>query len=280
MRSYKRKILQELELLVIDEISMVRADVLDSVDALLRHVRFRFREPFGGVQVIFIGDMYQLSPVVSEEEWNMLSGFYSSPYFFHSHACQEKQPVYVELDTIFRQSEQRFVNLLNEVRNNCLTRESMKLLQQRYQPDFEIPTDEHWITLTTHNIKADRINALELNQLDTPIKTFKARIEGDFPEKNFPIDFDLQLKEGARVMLIRNDTEHLVQGGAQAFRQRHGIVDGPVVHEEQARLLIHHMAVHRGHFDSVVAECPNHRIDLGAAKNEVPCDREIGRAHV
>ena len=207
MRSYKRKILQELELLVIDEISMVRADVLDSVDALLRHVRFRFREPFGGVQVIFIGDMYQLSPVVSEEEWNMLSGFYSSPYFFHSHACQEKQPVYVELDTIFRQSEQRFVNLLNEVRNNCLTRESMKLLQQRYQPDFEIPTDEHWITLTTHNIKADRINALELNQLDTPIKTFKARIEGDFPEKNFPIDFDLQLKEGARVMLIRNDTE-------------------------------------------------------------------------
>jgi len=207
MRSYKRKILQELELLVIDEISMVRADVLDAVDAMLRHVRFRFREPFGGVQVIFIGDMYQLSPVVSDEEWQILGQYYHSPYFFHSQVCGEKQPVYIELDTIFRQAEQRFINLLNEVRNNCLSRESLNLLQQRFQPDFEPSRDENWITLTTHNIVADRINALELNQLDSPIKSFTARVEGDFPEKNFPIDADLQLKEGARVMFIRNDME-------------------------------------------------------------------------
>lgn len=207
MRSYKRKILQELELLVIDEISMVRADVLDAVDTMLRHVRYRFREPFGGVQVIFIGDMYQLSPVVSDEEWQLMAEYYHSPYFFHSLVCLEKTPVYIEFDTIFRQAEQRFINLLNEVRNNCLSRESLQLLQQRYQPDFEQPADEHWITLTTHNITADRINSLELLKLDQPLKSYKAQVEGDFPEKSYPIDAELQLREGARVMFIRNDME-------------------------------------------------------------------------
>lgn len=207
MRGYKRKLLQELELLVIDEISMVRADVLDAVDAMLRQVRYRYREPFGGVQVIFIGDMFQLSPVVSEEEWQMLSEFYESPYFFHSRVCLEKQPVYIELDTIFRQSEQQFVTLLNEVRNDCLSRESLALLQQRFQPGFEAPAGEHWITLTTHNSKADKINALEMVQIDEPLKTFTAKLEGDFPEKSFPMDLDLQLKIGARVMMIRNDMD-------------------------------------------------------------------------
>lgn len=207
MRSYKRKILQELELLVIDEISMVRADVLDAVDTMLRHVRYRFKEPFGGVQVIFIGDMYQLSPVASDTEWQLLSQHYHSPYFFHSHACLEKQPVYIELDTIFRQEEKNFIQLLNEVRNNCLSNESLQLLQGRFQPDFTPTDDENWITLTTHNITADRINGLELNQLDSPLKTFTARLEGDFPEKSYPIDMDLQLKVGARVMFIRNDME-------------------------------------------------------------------------
>lgn len=207
MRGYKRKLLQELELLVIDEISMVRADVLDAVDAMLRQVRYRYREPFGGVQVIFIGDMFQLSPVVSDDEWQMLSEFYESPYFFHSRVCHEKQPVYIELDTIFRQSEQKFVTLLNEVRNDCLSRESLALLQQRFQPGFEAPAGEHWITLTTHNSKADKINALEMVQIDGPLKTFTAKIEGDFPEKSYPMDLDLQLKIGSRVMMIRNDME-------------------------------------------------------------------------
>lgn len=207
MRSYKRKLLQELELLVIDEISMVRADVLDAIDTMLRHVRYRFREPFGGVQVIFIGDMFQLSPVVSDDEWQLLSEFYTSPYFFHSRACIEKEPVYVELDTIFRQSELNFVTLLNEVRNDCLSRQSIALLQERFQPDFQPPAGEHWITLTTHNTKADRINALEMVQIDEPLKTFAAKIEGDFPEKSYPMDMDLQLKVGARVMMIRNDME-------------------------------------------------------------------------
>lgn len=207
MRSYKRKLLQELELLIIDEISMVRADVLDAIDTILRHVRYRFREPFGGVQLIFIGDMFQLSPVATEEEWQLLSEFYPSLYFFHSQVCREQQPVYIELDTIFRQSEKEFIRLLNEVRNDCLSNGSLQLLQARYKPDFEPDPDDNWITLTTHNIKADRINVLELNQIDKPVKTFTARIEGDFPEKNFPIDIDLQLKEGARVMLIRNDME-------------------------------------------------------------------------
>jgi len=161
MQGNRRKVLQELELLVIDEISMVRADVLDAVDTILRHVRYRNNEPFGGVQVIFIGDMFQLSPVASDEEWRMLSQFYNSPYFFHSQVILKQQPVYIELDKIFRQTNVDFIQLLNEVRNNCLSNEGLALLQSRYNPLFVPPSDDTYITLTTHNYKADQINAEE-----------------------------------------------------------------------------------------------------------------------
>lgn len=207
MQSSRRKVLQELELLVIDEISMVRADVLDSVDTILRHVRYRNNEPFGGVQVIFIGDMFQLSPVASDDEWRLLSQYYSSPYFFHSQAILQQQPVYIELDKIFRQTNGDFIRVLNEVRNNCLSDTSLKLLQSRYNPQFVPPNDDTYITLTTHNYKADQINAEELAKIKGKVHTFDATIEGEYPEKSYPTERTLELKIGAKVMFLKNDTE-------------------------------------------------------------------------
>ena len=207
MQGNRRKVLQELELLVIDEISMVRADVLDAVDTILRHVRYRNNEPFGGVQVIFIGDMFQLSPVANDEEWRLLSQYYSSPYFFHSQVILQQQPVYIELDKIFRQTNVDFIRLLNEVRNNCLSEEGLTLLQSRYNPLFVPPRDDTYITLTTHNYKADQINAEELTKISGKTYKFDAKIEGEYPEKSYPTEKTLVLKIGAKVMFLRNDSE-------------------------------------------------------------------------
>lgn len=207
MQNHRRKVIQELELLVIDEISMVRADVLDAVDTILRHVRYRHNEPFGGVQLIFIGDLFQLSPVVNENEWQILSQYYSSPYFFHSQVVTQQKPIYLELDKIFRQSNADFIGLLNEVRNNKLTTKGLALLHSRYNPFFTAPKDDTYITLTTHNYKADKINAEELVQIKGKTHTLKAEIEGEFPEKGFPTDKELDLKVGAKVMFIKNDQE-------------------------------------------------------------------------
>lgn len=207
MRSLKRKILQELELLIIDEISMVRADTLDAVDTILRHVRLKQEQAFGGVQVIFIGDMFQLPPVISEEEWRLLSKYYESPYFFHSHVIMEAPPVYIELDKIYRQSDELFIRILNEVRENTLSTQGLQLLQSKYDPLFNPPPEESYITLTTHNYKADRINAEELAKLPGETICFSAKIKGEFNEKNYPADPVLHLKTGAKVMLIKNDLE-------------------------------------------------------------------------
>lgn len=207
MVGFRRKVIQELELLVIDEISMVRADVLDAVDTVLRHIRYRHTEPFGGVQVIFIGDMFQLSPVAVEDEWRLLSSFYRSPYFFHSQVVQQQQPVYIEFDKIFRQTNVDFIQVLNQIRNNCLTPEGLALLQSRYNPLFSPPKNDTYITLTTHNYKADRINAEELGKLKEKTQTFSAEIKGDFPEKAYPTEKELVLKIGAKVMFIKNDSE-------------------------------------------------------------------------
>lgn len=208
MQGGRRRVLQELELLVIDEISMVRADVLDAIDTILRHVRYRFREPFGGVQVIFIGDMFQLSPVASNEEWRLLSQYYESQYFFHSQVTKQQQPLYIEFDKIFRQTNADFITLLNEVRNNNLSNNGLALLQSRYNPTFNPPKDDSYIILTTHNYKADKINSEGLAMINEKTHTFEAKVDGDFPEKAFPTDKELVLKVGAKVMFIKNDTEN------------------------------------------------------------------------
>jgi PIF1-like helicase/Helix-turn-helix domain/HRDC domain len=202
----KRKVIQELELLVIDEISMVRCDTLDAIDTVLRHIRRRRFERYGGVQVLFIGDMYQLPPVVPDQEWQILSEFYNSPFFFDSKVVQEEPPLYIEFSKIYRQSEERFIHLLNRVRNNELDEEALKLLESRFIPQFRRRKDDGYVILTTHNRKADLINAEELNKISDPPKVYDAEIKGEFSEKAYPAEERLILKPGSQVMFIKNDT--------------------------------------------------------------------------
>jgi uncharacterized protein YpbB len=208
MNSIRRRVIDRLEVLVIDEVSMVRADLLDEIDTVLRYCRYRRNEPFGGVQMIFIGDMHQLSPVCNDSEWQILSSYYPSMYFFDSQAIRRQPPVYIEFDNIFRQSNLDFIQLLNEVRNNAISDKSFELLQSLYKPDFKPAKDDTRITLTTHNYKADDINARELNKLKTESKKFRARISGDYPEKSYPTDLELEFKVGAKVMFLKNDKEN------------------------------------------------------------------------
>ncbi len=207
MRGTKQRVLRNLELLVIDEVSMVRADLLDAIDAVLRHFKHQPRLPFGGVQVLFIGDLFQLSPVARESEWQILREFYSGPYFFQAQVFQELKPVYIELDHVFRQTNNDFVEILNQVRNNSLSAESLKILNTRYIPDFEPSRQsEHYITLSTHNSKVDAINQREMQMLKGKEYIYNAEIKDTFPESMFPIDKTLTLKVGARVMFVKNDS--------------------------------------------------------------------------
>ena len=207
LRQAKLRLLRNMELLVIDEVSMVRADLLDTIDAVLRHVRHRHSLPFGGVQVLFIGDLYQLSPVAREQEWQMLREYYDGPYFFQACVFREIQPVYIELDHVYRQHDMQFIDLLNEVRNNRLTPQSLKILNSRYQPDWQPREDEPFhITLSTHNHKVDELNAVEFDKLTAPAEEYHATIKGTFPESMYPLEPVLRLKVGARVMFTRNDS--------------------------------------------------------------------------
>ena len=204
LNSQKREVMEELELLIIDEVSMLRCDKLDCIDAILRGVRKK-NYPFGGVQVLFIGDMYQLPPVAPDAEWQILKEHYNSPFFFDAQVLKNTNVVYVELNKIYRQNEQQFINLLNNVRNNTMTEYDFELLQERYNPSFRPTHDEQYITIASHNFKADKINADELSQLHGEAFTFKGAIEGDFSEKALPAEMQLTLKEGAQIMFIKND---------------------------------------------------------------------------
>jgi nucleoside-triphosphatase THEP1 len=205
MHETKRRLLRELELLIVDEVSMLRADLLDAIDFVLRTIRKK-SDPFGGVQLLFIGDMLQLPPVVKDDEWNVLNKFYNSPFFFEAKVLQSKPLVYVELEKIFRQQDARFIDLLNNLRNNRISPADRALLNQYYQPHFSPSPLDDIITLTTHNRKADQKNQKALDNLKGSRNKFKAIIEGDFPEHMYPIDAELEFKEGAQVMFIKNDS--------------------------------------------------------------------------
>ena len=207
MQGRRQQILRELELLVIDEISMVRADVLDAIDTVLRHYRHRVHQPFGGVQVVFIGDMFQLSPVAKREEQHILMSYYEGIHFFDSHVMQQVPMVYIELDKVFRQKNADFIHILDEVRMNKLSSQSLAKLESTYNPNFVPKDDDTYITLTTHNYKADLINSAELKKIDEKSQWFSAEVKGSFPTNNFPVDMDLELKKGAKVMFVKNDTE-------------------------------------------------------------------------
>ncbi|MBS1730558.1 MAG: AAA family ATPase [Bacteroidetes bacterium] len=198
-------LIQKLELLIIDEISMVRCDLLDEIDIVLRHVRKNYEIPFGGVQVLLIGDLMQLAPVARKEEWELLSPYYSSPYFFSSRVWSMQDHIHIVLQHIYRQTNPEFVSLLNMVRNDQLNERGLQLLHQRYDPTFEPGYQENYITLTTHNKIADHINSKELAKLGGLSTHFKAEVIDEFPQSNFPADEILQLKKGAQVMFLKND---------------------------------------------------------------------------
>jgi len=200
----KKQIIKSLDLLVIDEISMVRADLLDAVDAVLRRFR-RSRYSFGQVQLLMIGDLHQLPPVVKPEEWNILENHYESAYFFSSKALQKTDFVPVELKHVYRQSDFEFIDLLNKVRDNRLDNNSLCSLNERYVEDFVPAEEQGYITLTTHNRSAETINQTRLNNLSSKEYCFQAKITGDFPEHIYPVPANLVLKEGAQVMFVRND---------------------------------------------------------------------------
>ena len=202
LKKEKIKIIRTLDLLIIDEISMVRADLLDAVDATLRRYR-RSSRPFGGVQLLMIGDAGQLSPVVTEAERPYLGRVYPSPYFFHSKALQQLRYVTIELQTIHRQEDARFIEILNAVRDARLDPQLLLRLNAR----VGAPAGDDWIRLTTHNAQADGINGARMDGLPGAANTFPAEVEGDFPESLYPAAADLVLKEGARVMFIRNDAD-------------------------------------------------------------------------
>jgi len=203
----KRDIMRSLELLIIDEVSMLRADMLDAIDAVLRSVRRNGREAFGGVQVLFIGDLYQLPPVVKENEWQHLKEYYQTPFFFGALVYKEATPICIELKKVYRQSDEDFIHLLNRVRNNEVEEDDMLKLEQLYKSNFKSSSENHFITLTTHNYKADDINGRELKRL--PRKEFicEAIVDGEFPDRNFPVEKSMRLKTGAQIMFVRNDTE-------------------------------------------------------------------------
>ena len=204
MSGLKKSVIQNMELLVIDEVSMLRADLLDAIDFMMQSVRKK-KLPFGGVQVLFIGDLLQLPPVVRDEEWRTLRNYYKGKFFFHSHVVQNNPPLYIELSKIFRQTDDAFISILNNLRNNQISQQNIHDLNAFVNPEFDLKNNPGYITLTTHNTKADQINAKALEELEGKLVKFRPEIVGDFPDKIFPVDEILQLKIGSQVMFVKND---------------------------------------------------------------------------
>jgi hypothetical protein len=207
LNSIRKQVLRSIDLLVIDEVSMLRADLLDAIDYRLRSVRSNFRQSFGGVQLLLIGDLYQLPPVVKREEESKLRQFYNSSWFFESKALQREGFSYIELDKIFRQSDQAFIRILNNLRVNQPTADDLQVLNKYYHTPEQIRNIPDVITLTTHNYKADEMNTRALKELPSESHFFEAKIKDDFPESMYPVLPRLELKTGAQIMFTRNDSE-------------------------------------------------------------------------
>lgn len=204
MNKRRLQLIRQLELLIIDEVSMLRADLLDAIDFVLRSIRNK-NVPFGGVQLLFIGDLYQLPPVYKSTEWEFLKRFYSGLFFFHARVFDEIQPVYIELKKIYRQEDPTFIDWLNKLRFNTFTSNDLAQLNSHVRPFASEEEKRGYITLTTHNFKADEINRNALEQLNARKHVYSAEIENEFPEHIYPVSSELELKVGAQVMFIKND---------------------------------------------------------------------------
>lgn len=236
MSKEKKNLIKTLDLLVIDEVSMVRCDVLDAIDQELRKYKDR-NKPFGGVQLLLIGDLQQLAPVAQEREWSLLSPYYNTPYFFGSRALQQIQYVTIELKHIYRQQDVSFIDVLNRIRTNRMDASVLSALNARYQLDFEPPKDEDWIRLTTHNRMAQSYNSQKLEALKSEKMKFVAEVSGNFPENSYPADDELVLKKGAQVMFIKNDPTP----AKEYYNGKIGVVKGMVWNEEDEkyRVVVH-----------------------------------------
>ncbi|NLL29240.1 MAG: AAA family ATPase [Bacteroidales bacterium] len=228
-RKHKRNLLKSIELLIIDEISMVRADVFDAIDILLRRLHGN-NQPFGGVQVLMIGDVYQLQPVAKEDEWSILKQYYENMFFFSSNVFKRANPVVIELKKIYRQKDFVFISLLEKIRNNGLDAKSLQMLNQRYNPEFDAANYQGYIILTTHNYQSSSINEKRLEELDSPEYNFEAIVDGDFPEYIYPTLKKLSLKEGAQVMFVKNDA-------SPEKRYYNGKI-GKIVHVDEDSILV------------------------------------------
>lgn len=209
----KRNIIRSIDLLVIDEISMVRSDLLDAIDSVLRQYRKRHDLPFGGVQLLMIGDLQQLAPVVTAQEEQLLKEHYDTPFFFSSNALKQVGYLIVELKKVYRQQDEQFISLLNQIRENRASDATLQALNQRFIPNFEPPKNSNFIRLTTHNAPAQYINEQQLAALPSRAFSYTAEVEDNFPESSYPADFMLTLKPGAQVMFIKNDPQHRFYNG-------------------------------------------------------------------
>ncbi len=216
LNAIRRQVLGGVDLLIIDEVSMLRADLLDAIDHRMRGVRQRWDKPFGGVQVLMIGDLYQLPPVVKDEEWRVLQRWYRSPHFFEARALKEAGYAHIELDRIFRQSDDTFIRILNNLRENTVTPADVEALNAHYRAELTTADTNGVITLATHNRQADDINQRALSRTPGRIHRFQAEVEEEFPESMFPVARDLELKEGAQIMFTRNDPEKAYFNGKLA----------------------------------------------------------------
>ena len=209
----KRNIIRSIDLLVIDEISMVRSDLLDAIDSVLRQYRKRHDLPFGGVQLLMIGDLQQLAPVVTAQEEQLLKEHYDTPFFFSSNALKQVGYLTVELKKVYRQQDEQFISLLNQIRENRASDATLQALNQCFIPNFEPPKNSNFIRLTTHNAPAQYINEQQLAALPSRAFSYTAEVEDNFPESSYPADFVLTLKPGAQVMFIKNDPQHRFYNG-------------------------------------------------------------------
>jgi len=202
-----KSIYKNLDAIVIDEVSMVRADLLDCVDRFLRLNGPEADKPFGGIQMAFIGDLYQLPPVLTSSEKEVFQSLYETPYFYGAQVFDSLEMEFVEMDKIYRQSDEQFIALLNAIRNNSITPEGLEILNRRHQPDFEPPPDDFYVYLTTTNRLAGEINSRRLAELNGRLYTFTGRIEGNFAQEYLPTKIELQVTAGAQIMMLNNDAE-------------------------------------------------------------------------
>ena len=265
----KRKIIREVELIIIDEISMVRADTIDFIDKVLRIYTRNRHEPFGGKQMLFIGDIYQLEPVLREEDRQLLQPFYPSPFFFDAHAFRQMHLACIELTKVYRQEDPQFISLLDRIRNNTITQSELSLLNSHVSSASNEDGQQLAITLSTRRDTVDYINEQRLEQLPGDTVCLKGMVDGDFPENSLPTSIDLDVKVGAQIIFVKNDSEHRWVNGTL------GMITGIDINDEGSQIL--YVRTDSGEeFDVDQAVWSNMRYTYNEKEEKIE-EEEIGR---